>query len=159
VSAVISHGVVRTSLVELSGLDLGAIKLLFEHPAQETNMKCAVSAFEAHGGVLTGQTLLVDTDPMLITGKGTIQLDSEAIDLSLQGHAKHPQLRVRSAVLVRGVLTHPTVGIQPGAAAAQTAAAVALGVLLTPLASILAFVDPGLAKDADCAALTQSTKP
>ncbi len=113
VSAVVSHGVVRTSLVELSGLDLGAIRLLFKHPAPETTMKCAVSAFEAHGGVLTAQTLLVDTDPMLITGKGTIQMDSEAVDLSLQGHAKHPQLRVRSQVLVRGVLTHPTVGIEP----------------------------------------------
>jgi uncharacterized protein involved in outer membrane biogenesis len=159
VSAVISHGVMRTSLVELSGLDLGAIKFLFEHPAQETPMKCAVSAFEAHGGVLTAQTLLVDTDPMLVTGKGTIQMDSEAVDLSLQGHAKHAQLRVRSPVWVRGFLTHPTVGVQPGAVAGQTVAAVTLGVLLTPLAAILAFVDPGLTKDADCAALTQSTTP
>lgn len=159
VSAVISHGAVRTSMLELSGLDLGAIKLLFEHPAPETTMKCAVSTFEAHAGALNAQTLLVDTDPMLITGKGTIQMDSEAVDLSLQGHAKHPELRVRSQVLVRGVLTHPTVGVQPGGAAAQTAAAVALGVLLTPLASILAFVDPGLAKNADCGALAQSTKP
>jgi len=159
VSAVISRGVVRTSVAELAGLDLGAIKWLFKHPAPETTMKCAVSAFEAHGGVLTARTLLVDTDPMLVTGKGTIQMDSEAVDLALQGHAKHPELRVHSQVLVRGVLTHPTVGIQPGGAAAQTAAAVALGVLLTPLASILAFVDPGLAKDADCATLTQSTTP
>jgi hypothetical protein len=157
VSAVVSHGAVRTSLAELSGLDLEAIKLLLEHPAPETSMKCAVAAFEAHGGVLTAQTLLVDTDPMLIMGKGTIQMDSEAVDLALQGHAKHPRLRVRSAVMVRGVLTHLTVGIQPGGAAVQTAAAVALGVLLTPLASVLAFVDPGLAKDADCAALTRAS--
>ena len=31
--------------------------------------------------------------------------------------------------------------------------ALALGVLLTPVAAMLAFVDPGLAKDADCTAL------
>jgi hypothetical protein len=31
--------------------------------------------------------------------------------------------------------------------------ATALGVLATPLASVLAFIDPGLAKDADCGAL------
>ena len=154
VSAVVTHGIVRTSWAELSGLDLGAIKLLFDHPAPQTATKCAVAAFQAHGGVLTAQTLLVDTDPMLVTGQGTIQLDSEAINLTLQGHPKHPQLRLRSPVLVRGTLSHPTLAIQPGNAAAQTAAAVALGVLLTPLASILAFVDPGLAKDADCAALT-----
>jgi AsmA family protein len=60
--------------------------------------------------------------------------------------------------LVRGTLVHPAIGIQAGKAAAQTAEAVALGVILTPLGGLLAFVDPGLAKDADCASLqTQAT--
>jgi hypothetical protein len=31
--------------------------------------------------------------------------------------------------------------------------AIALGMLLTPIAAMLAFVDPGLAKDTDCGAL------
>jgi AsmA family protein len=35
----------------------------------------------------------------------------------------------------------------------QTGAAVALGTLLTPVAALLAFVDKGLAKDANCAAV------
>jgi uncharacterized protein involved in outer membrane biogenesis len=158
VSAVVSHGVIRTALVEIVGLDAGAMKLLFEHPTPETSLTCAVSAFEAHGGVLNARTLLLDTEPMLVTGTGTIQMDTESLDLTLRAHAKHPALRVRSPVQVRGVLTHPTVGIQPGGAAAQTAAAVALGVLLTPLASVLAFVDPGLAKDADCEAVSQTAQ-
>jgi hypothetical protein len=33
-----------------------------------------------------------------------------------------------------------------------------LGALLTPLASALAFVDPGLTKDADCGALMTADK-
>ncbi len=45
-----------------------------------------------------------------------------------------------------------------GHAMAQTAEAVALGIVLTPLASVPAFVDPGLAKDADCAALLAAAK-
>jgi len=56
-------------------------------------------------------------------------------------------------VLVRGTLTHPSIAVQASHSVAQTAAAVALGVVLTPLAAVLAFVDPGLAKDADCPAL------
>ena len=53
---------------------------------------------------------------------------------------------------------HPAIALQARNAAAQTAAAVALGAVLTPLAGMLAFVDPGLAKDADCASLeTQAT--
>jgi hypothetical protein len=35
---------------------------------------------------------------------------------------------------------------------------VALGVIFSPLASVLAFVDPGLAKDADCARLLAVSK-
>jgi hypothetical protein len=42
--------------------------------------------------------------------------------------------------------------VDAGKLAEQGAVAVALGTLLTPLASILAFVDPGLAKNKDCAA-------
>jgi hypothetical protein len=33
------------------------------------------------------------------------------------------------------------------------ALATALGVLATPIASVIAFIDPGLAKDADCGGL------
>jgi hypothetical protein len=40
---------------------------------------------------------------------------------------------------------------------AQTGGAIALGVVLTPVASLLAFVDPGLAKDANCADLVAQT--
>jgi AsmA family protein len=54
---------------------------------------------------------------------------------------------------VRGTLSQPKIGVQPGKVAAQTGGAVALGVLLTPVAALLAFVDGGLAKDANCAAL------
>jgi hypothetical protein len=50
-------------------------------------------------------------------------------------------------------LEKPRIGIEPEKALAQAAAATALGTLLTPVAAILAFVDPGLAKNADCAAL------
>lgn len=65
-------------------------------------------------------------------------------------------VRLRAPVSVTGTLGDPTFGIKPEKLALQTGAAVALGVLLTPVASVLAFIDPGLAKDTDCAAvLTQ----
>jgi AsmA family protein len=60
---------------------------------------------------------------------------------------------------VQGSLTHPRLSVSGHDVAGQTAAAVALGVLLTPIASVLAFVNPGLAHDADCAALTAQAAP
>jgi hypothetical protein len=53
-------------------------------------------------------------------------------------------------ITVTGHLSSPSFGVKPGAVPAQIGAAVALGALFTPVAAILPFVDPGLARDADC---------
>jgi hypothetical protein len=60
---------------------------------------------------------------------------------------------LRTPITVRGSLSHPLIGVDAGKLAAQTGGAVALGTLLTPVAALLAFVDGGLAKDANCSAL------
>jgi hypothetical protein len=49
--------------------------------------------------------------------------------------------------------------VEAGPLAARTAGAVALGVLLTPLASILALIEPGLEKNSDCGKLLQEANP
>jgi len=153
VTLVLPHGAVRSSLAELAGLDLRGLGLMAAGKEGDTGIRCAVASFDAQAGRLNAQTLVVDTDPVLISGAGTIDLGSQTLDLRFQGRPKHPRLRVRSALLVRGTLAHPAISIDPKKPAAQAGAAVALGVLLTPVAAMLAFVDPGLAKDADCAAL------
>jgi hypothetical protein len=48
-------------------------------------------------------------------------------------------------------------GVQAGPAVAQGGIGLALG-FLNPLASILAFIDPGLAKDANCGPLLAAAK-
>ena len=93
----------------------------------------------------------------MITGEGSIDLESEGFDLTLQGHPKHPRLRLRTPVFVHGSWKHPVFGVEMGKPAVQAGGAVALGVLLSPLAAMLAFVDPGLAKDVNCAAVLAQT--
>ena len=58
-------------------------------------------------------------------------------------------------ITVRGTLRHPSVGISATKALGQGGIAAALAAL-TPVAALLAFVDPGLAKNEDCLALMQS---
>jgi len=157
-SAAVPHGAIRAAVADLAGLDLRAIGLLFDKHGPDKQVRCGVASFEAHDGLLAAKTLVLDTEQVLIVGEGTIHMDSEAIDLTLRGHPKRPGFRVRSPGLVRGTLSHPSFAVQPRDAVAQTVAAVALGVLLTPLASALAFVDPGLTKDADCGALMAEDK-
>jgi hypothetical protein len=48
--------------------------------------------------------------------------------------------------------------VETGKLAAQGGLGLALGSLLSPIAAILPFVDPGLAKDADCVGLMNQAK-
>jgi len=153
VTAVLPHGAMRSSLAELAGLDLRSLGLMATGNKEDTGIRCGVASFDAKKGTLTAQRLLVDTDPVLITGEGTIDLDSEALDLRLVGRPKHPRLRLRAPLLVHGTIKHPTFGTDAKKPMAQAGGAIALGVLLTPVAAMLAFVDPGLARDSDCGAL------
>jgi AsmA family protein len=153
VTAVLPNGALRSSLAELAGLDLRGLGLMAAGSKADTGIRCGVASFDVSGGTLTAQRLLVDTDPVLITGEGTVALDSEALDLQFQGRPKHPRLRVRAPLLVRGTLGQPALSIEAKQSVAQAGGAIALGVLLTPVAAMLAFVDPGLAKDTDCGAL------
>jgi AsmA family protein len=151
----IPQGQINEVLAELLGVNvLKGLGLLFSNTNKKTDIRCGVIDFQAAQGALTSKTFFIDTTNVLVTGRGHVNLDSEAIDLTLQGDPKKVLLlRLRAPVLVGGTLSSPKLGVKPEQLAVQTGAAVALGVLLTPVASVLAFVDPGLAKDKNCAAV------
>jgi AsmA family protein len=152
---VIPKGEMRESLAELTGIDLSrGLGLILTKNQRNTDLRCGVANFKAADGNLKASTLLIDTTNVLVTGQGDINLQTEALDLSLRGKPKKVRvLRLRTPILVRGTLLQPKIGVDPAKVAAQTGGAVALGTLLTPVAALLAFVDGGLAKDANCAAL------
>jgi hypothetical protein len=155
VTIVAPHAEIRKALAELMGVDvIRGLGLALAKDQSQTGVRCAVADFQASHGVLTARTLVLDTDPVVATGKGSIDLRTEGLDLALQGHPKHFQLiRVAAPVTITGHLKAPKVGLRAGSAPLQVAAGLALGATLTPLAAILPFVDPGLAKNADCAGL------
>lgn len=159
-TAVVPHGAMRASLAELAGLDLArGLGLMLDKSHEDTPLRCGIASLQAQQGTLTVRTLVIDTDPVLITGSGSLSLESEMWDLNLHGRPKKPRLlRVRAPLEIRGSLRHPTLHIAGHTALAQAGAAVALGAVLTPLAAVLAFVDPGLAKDVNCAALLEQAK-
>ena len=149
----------RASLAELTGGNLRGVGLKLGKDEEETGVRCAVASFRAQQGKLIAQHMVIDTDPVLISGSGAIDLSSETLDLTLQGHPKKLRLaRVRSPVYVRESLAHPSFSLDKGRVAAQTTGAAALGIALTPIAAVLALVDPGLAKDADCSALREEVR-
>jgi AsmA family protein len=153
-TAVLPHGTIRASLAEIIGLDLRGLGLLASKSSQDTGIRCGIASFQARQGVFTAENFLLDTDTVQITGDGLARLDSESLDFRFRGHPKGVRLaRLRSPILLGGTLARPTIRIDTSHLAAQAVEAVAAGVVLTPIAAVLAFVDPGLTKDADCGAL------
>ena len=151
---VIPHGEMRQTFAELTGIDVAeGLSLLLAKDTRQVAMHCGVANFDVRHGQVRADTFTLDTDVVRIDGSGQINLATEAIDLKLQGKPKHPSLRVRAPVTVGGTLRSPTVGVGAKELAAQAGVAGVLGALLTPLGSLLAFIDPGLAEDADCAQL------
>jgi AsmA family protein len=112
IKATLPGGTVRDSLAELTGVDLRGLGLLLAANKKEVPVRCGVASLEAHAGTLTAMSLLLDTDPVLIAGEGAAHLDTEALDFVLRGHPKSTRfLKLRSSIVIRGTLAHPSVGI------------------------------------------------
>jgi len=155
ITLVIPRGEMREAFAELTGIDVSrGLGLILTKNEQKTDVRCGVANFKANNGELQATMFVIDTTNVLVTGQGQVDLKDETLDLSLRGQPKKVRiLRLRTPITVRGTLLQPKIGVQPGKLAAQTGGAVALGTLLTPVAALLAFVDGGLAKDANCTGL------
>ena len=133
VTAVVPQGAVRDSFAEMTGIDLRGARLLLDKNKRDTPLRCAAVIFKEEHGTLTAQSLVADTEPVLIVGGGEIHLDSESLDLQIRGEPKSVRfMRFNSPLHLGGTLAHPSVAIE---------------------AHKLKVVDPGHAQDADCAAL------
>jgi uncharacterized protein involved in outer membrane biogenesis len=153
-AAVVPHGDIRAAFAELTGIDLKGVGLLLAHDNGHAAIRCGVAKFDVTDGSAQAQTIVVDTQNVLMTGSGSVNLGSERLDLSLRGQPKKFHLvRIRAPIDIKGQLAAPKFGLDKGQLAKQGAIAAALSTLLTPVAAMLAFVDPGLAKDQDCSEL------
>lgn len=148
-------GEIRSSIAELMGVDvIKGLGLLFDKSRQTTPIRCGVGAFQVRNGVMSSNQLVFDTEPVLVTGSGQVNLGTERLHFEVQGHPKKFQLvRLVAPIVVDGPIRGPRLTVEKGNAIAQGGVAVALATLLSPLAAILPFVDAGLAKDANCAGL------
>ncbi len=154
-SIAVPHGDIRNAFAELMGINAAnGLGLILTKNQEKTAIRCGVANFKAEGGVFAAQDIVFDTDKVLITGKGEVDLGTENVDLTLNGQPKKFRFfRIKSSIALDGTLSKPKVGLTAGNTPGQIALATALGVVATPLASVLAFIDPGLAKDADCSSL------
>jgi uncharacterized protein involved in outer membrane biogenesis len=140
VSATLPEGLIRDSLAELAGVDLRGLGLRLARSKRETQVRCAVATFKASDGTLTARSLVIDTSPVLIRGEGDIRLDTEELHLTLRGEPKDLRLlRLDAPLLLGGTLARPSISIETHDSSVK-------------------WVDPGHAKDVDCAQLLAAAR-
>ena len=97
--------------------------------------------------------MVFDSQDSLIVLDGTVNLDDESLDLTVETDAKDVSWgSLLGDPVIRGTLRNPVIGVDAGETALQAGAAALLGSLTGGLAA-LPFVELGDGQDADCEAL------
>lgn len=141
----------KTNILETLGVVLSG--------SQPLPFNCLVADLKLDKGIVRTNALVLDTPETLVTGQGTVNLRNERMELRMVGRSKELQLfATHVPVLVGGTLGDPDIGVDPTESAARGAAAVALGVLLTPLAGMLPFLDTGSDEQPHCGQLVRNAR-
>ncbi|MGE5475827.1 MAG: AsmA family protein [Bacteroidales bacterium] len=159
VTLMMAGGSFSALLVEAAGLDIAKALGLALGEDRPMAVRCLVADLDLAGGTARTRALVMDTADAVITGQGSIDLGQEGMDLRLEAHPKDPSpLSARAPIRIGGRLSKPEVSVDAAAEAARGGLAVALGALLTPLAALLPFLEPGLGEDQDCRRLIAEAK-
>lgn len=113
-----------------------------------TKINCMVSQFDIRGGLATSKALLFDTEFATISGKGTVNLASEALDLEIDPQPKSATINTAVPVTIKGTLAEPSYGVSEIAAARKVGGL--LGAFVFPPALIIGLAETGTGEENPC---------
>jgi uncharacterized protein involved in outer membrane biogenesis len=119
---------------------------LFLSPQRgSTPVSCAVAHFKAKSGYVASPAIGLDTDQVIIAGRGFIDLRDERLHLVLDPKPKQPALfSLRVPVMITGTFANPAVETGAMKTLLEKVAAAAGLALIDPLAALIPFADLGL---------------
>jgi uncharacterized protein involved in outer membrane biogenesis len=160
VGLIAGGGQLSLLFVEFAGLDLAESLGLLIGKDKPVDIRCGVADFKIKQGVMTTDAFVIDTADTIFRGEGAVDLGRELMDMKIRPKPKDVSLvTLRAPILVRGTFAQPHIGPDMSKVIAKGGLATALGVLLTPLASLLATLDIGGGKDANCSQLFLEVSP
>ncbi len=142
-----------TRNVQLSELDVGTFltKMFAKKLQKPVQINCGLLAFTVRDGLAAADPILIDTTKNVITGRGGFSFKDESLDLALRADGKTFSLfSGQSPVGVNGYFAKPGIDAISPQLLTRAGVGLGLGVVASPLAAVLAFVDIGDAKAADC---------
>lgn len=149
----IQQGTIPKRLSTLMGGSLKnlfvSVQNMFEGERNDSLILCGFSGFEINQGVADNNAMLLITDNAIMSGKGTIDLGTERLNLRLSPRPRDLSLlNLATDIDVKGTLAVPLIQVNKGAAARKVGKT-ALGVALGPLGLILGAASSVISRSND----------
>ncbi len=123
-------------------------KIFTGNQSEFTTINCMVSQFDIKKGLATSKVLLFDTEYATISGKGTVNLATEALDLEVDPQPKSATINTAVPIVIRGTFAAPSYGVSELAAARKVGGL--LSVFVFPPAMILGLAETGTGEENPC---------
>ncbi len=125
---------------------------MFEKKLEKpVDINCGLIAFTVRDGIAAADPILIDTKKNVIAGKGGFSFKTEAMDLAFEADAKTFSIfSGQSPIGLGGYFAAPSIDPISGELLARAGIGIGLGVLVSPLAAVLSFIDVGDAEDTQC---------
>ncbi|NIJ21513.1 hypothetical protein FHS95_003216 [Sphingomonas naasensis] len=153
IAVIMPRGTFWTRNIQLSELDIGVfVQKMFEKKLKEpVQINCGLIGFTVNNGIAAADPILIDTEKNVMLGRGGFSFKNETIDLAFRADSKKFSLfSGQSPVGVGGYFAKPSIDVISPELVGRAGAGLGLGILASPFAAVIAFVDIGDAKAADC---------
>lgn len=153
IAIIMPRGTFWTRNTELSELDIGVfVQKMFEKRLKEpVQINCGLIGFSVRNGIAAADPILIDTQKNVMLGRGGFSFKNETVDLAFRADSKKFSLfSGQSPVGIGGFFAQPKIDVITPELLGRAGAGLGLGALVSPVAAVIAFVDVGDAKAADC---------
>jgi uncharacterized protein involved in outer membrane biogenesis len=151
-----SGGNLSALLVDLSGLRLGNAILSALGVPGRTTVQCFVGNLALQRGVVNLRTVLLDTEDVIISGTGNVNLARERMEVRLRSESKSFTIgALPTSILIDGSFRNPDVGPEMGELVTRGGLIGGLAALIAPVAGLLPTIQFGTGEDNRCEALVR----
>ena len=152
-------GNISALIADLSGFQFGNALLSALGIPTRSNLMCFAADVLLQQGAATVKTGMLDTDDHRVRLTGGANLRNEALGLMLETEGKHFSVgTISTPIDINGSFAAPGFAPHVGPLALRGGAAIALGIVGTPLAALLPTIDFGTGEDGACAGMVRAAQ-